>query len=208
MSRNNISRAVRDICEEAMTAEYEETDKTPVFAKLASKLVSDHSWGHAPSMLRVKMAGWWETTTGKGKQRKAAKRQQPRTISEVTAVTNVDCPITTSALQVGAVAEEVDAERRTWAAEQLQQFNSSAPSPYIVLYKLNTPADIAGAQTRFRMECMSAWKKYKPVMPLRVEIPQETRTVWWRSHRLGDKWGRNGSSDLKWIASISGHILW
>ena len=47
-------------------------------------------------------------------------------------------------------------------------------------------ADHSKALQNFRCDCMAAWKKSKPVMPIRVEIPVEARRVlqWWWQNTL------------------------
>lgn len=187
MSVKPVTEEVKNICLEAMEEEQATTTKVPQFAALAKTLVAKHSWAHAPSLLRIKMRGWWETRCGDGKKRKAEKRKQEVDIAERSGppISEQCCLLTECASHLRAHAATVEQARVEWATDLLQQFNQPK-TPYMVIYKLQGPADIAKAQDVFRKQCMVFWKKFRPVMPQRVEIPFEARAVlrWWRNNKL------------------------
>ena len=185
MSTKEVTEEVKDVCIRAMQDEHSRTNEAPRYAVMAKELVTKHSWAHAPSLLRIKMRGWWETRCGEGKKRKAARRKEEAVMAQrAPAKPEQECLLTSCAIQLRAHAVIVEQARQEWATELLQQFNQPKTN-YVNVYNLKGPAEIARAQDEFRKQCMVFWKKFRPVMPQRVEICSEARAVlrWWRNNR-------------------------
>ena len=72
---DKVTPNAKEKCEQAMKEEHSKTGKTPRFSKLAGELINKNSWKYAPTLLRLKMSQWWDTSSGAGKKRKEKKAQ-------------------------------------------------------------------------------------------------------------------------------------
>ena len=190
-----VTADVKEACEAAMAEQHKKTSNTPKFGVIAGELIEKHSWKHDRTMLRLKMSRWWDTSSGAGKLRKEKKRKcvaecppsPPAALisGSPSGITHIECAVTQLALAVGERVTAIDADRIKWSDVLLEQFSTQLACTYDVKYTV-VKNDSAGAQQSFRYDCMAVWKKYKPVMPTKVDIPVEARRFlrWWRQNKL------------------------